>query len=148
MKPAPSRSNRSSPSSPGSMDEIHSPRIYPNLSRLPWKDDVMISYLLQNSREGPVSIVCHRMETSGDQSESLQQTTTKQCLLALATILYGTGHSNESFVQDGRRLYGQALNKITTIISNPTGLQTNDILTSLYVLSLFEVRLPSLINRT
>jgi hypothetical protein len=68
-----------------------------SLSVLPWKDDMMISYLIKNSREGPMTVVCHGIAAS-NASESAQRTTTKQCLLALATALYGIGHSQRSLI--------------------------------------------------
>lgn len=93
------------------------PRVCPSLSATPWKDDIMLSYLVDNSRVGgPLSIICHYIAGFNDQLESLQRTATKQSFLALATTLFATAHLQKALLLDGRRLYDQALKSVTGMI--------------------------------
>lgn len=110
-----------------------------SLHTLPWKDNIMISYLIKNSRAGPMTVFCQGIAAS-NASESAQRTTTKQCLLALATALYGTGHSQRSLVMQGKRQYGHALNMVKKIVQKPQDLNLTEAMASVYALSLFEVK--------
>lgn len=116
-------------------------RLSPTLSMLPWKDDMLMSYLFQNLSAGFLSVVCQNLATPQPSlSISTQRHTVKQSLLALATILYAVNHSETSLLLDGRRRYGQALKMVTNTINSAKASQITETMASVYALSLLEVK--------
>ena len=97
------------------------------------KSDIVISYLAVNIT-GPIATVCQLIAGP----TSLQRTVIKECILALATTFFGIGHAQKSLVADGRRLYGRALNMISSTIKDPSHFGA-EMMCAVFALSLHEV---------
>lgn len=120
------------------------PSVWPALSALPWKNDIVISHLAANTTE-PFGTVCRDIVMNSYQPDFSQNTVTKLCVLALATTFFGISHGQDTLMHDGRRLYGLALQTLSATISNPN-CSVNEVLSAVFALSLHEVSQSSFLD--
>ncbi|KAH4215963.1 hypothetical protein HBI25_221940 [Parastagonospora nodorum] len=128
-------------------DEIHDagvsqPQVPLSLS--PMREAYFVSYLIAND-EGPMKVFFRDLLLTSHQ-DPLQKSVKEQCSLAFATTFFGVGHAQRSLIDEGRRLYLQALGAVNAILRDPTRSRSIEALGSVVTLCLYEAIAPTRSN--
>jgi hypothetical protein len=125
------------------LDLSHRSPVPQSVSIAPWKDELVLRFLAANS--GPsIRNICRDLMAKSSQADSMQRLATRQAFLALATTFFGVGHSQIPLVNDGSRLYGQALQMLNKTISDISPNGVTEAITSVIALCFYEVSRGSL----
>ncbi|OAA82565.1 hypothetical protein LEL_02110 [Akanthomyces lecanii RCEF 1005] len=91
---------------------------------------------------GQLGTLYEKIVTPGFEGSSAQWTVTRQCFLALATTVYGVGHSHELIATSGRRLYCQSLSLLNNTMQRSYKSQNGmtPVIGAVVALALHEVR--------
>ena len=109
-------------------------------SLLPSRDDVYVTYTVQNLCRGPSAFMYKVF--SNDRSRPCvhpHQPMMSQCLLTLATAFYGRQNHDNSILQDGMRRYGRVLSTLRHVLVKDYRGITTHIITSVLALGMVEV---------
>ncbi|KAH4181786.1 hypothetical protein HBI55_206810 [Parastagonospora nodorum] len=121
-------------------DEIHDAGVSQTqvpLSLSPMREAYFVSYLVAND-EGPMKVFFRDLLLTSHQ-DPLQKSVKEQCSLAFATTFFGVGHAQGSLIDEGRRLYLQALGAVNAILRDPTRSRSIEALGSVVTLCLYEL---------
>ncbi len=112
-----------------------------HLGPLASDEHILSSYLAASL--GQLGALYEKIAAPGFEQDSTPWAVTRQCFLALATTVYGVGHSHEHITDSGRRLYGQSLHLLNTTMkrSYPRDAMAH-VLSSVVALTLHEVGNP------
>lgn len=93
---------------------------------------------------GQLGTLYEKIVTPGFEGSSAQWTVTRHCFLALATTVYGIGHSHEHIANSGRRLYCQSLSLLNNTMQRSYKSQNGitPVIGAVVALALHEVRQP------